>query len=103
MGYHHFHLETKVQKRGHIDRTDDLIFAEVQRDAFNVTAIFGHDVFDPSTTERKWHWSVHEQVAFRCVPPGSASDRGSGQLEVSTNSASAALMLRFAACRSSLA
>jgi hypothetical protein len=71
MGYHHFHLGTKVQKRGHVDRTDDLIFAEVQRDTFNVIAVFGHDVFDPNSAERKKLWSVHDQVAYRGVPPGS--------------------------------
>jgi hypothetical protein len=71
MGYHHFHLGTKVQKRGHVDRTDHLIFAEVQRDTFNVIAIFSHEVFDPNTPERKRLWSVHDQVAFRGVPPGS--------------------------------
>ena len=36
MGYHHFHLGTAIQKRGHVDRTDDLIFAEVHRDTFKV-------------------------------------------------------------------
>jgi hypothetical protein len=46
MGYHHFHLGTTIQKRGHVDRTDDLIFAEVHRDTLSVIAIFAHDVFD---------------------------------------------------------
>ena len=27
MGYHHFHLGTTMQRRGHVDRSDDLIFA----------------------------------------------------------------------------
>jgi hypothetical protein len=69
MGYHHFHLGTNVQKRGHVDRTDDLIFAEVRRDTFNVKAIFGHEVFDPNSAERSRLWSVHDQVAG--VAPGS--------------------------------
>lgn len=71
MGYHHFHLGTKVQKRGHVDRTDDLIFAEVNRDTFNVIAIFSHDVFDPNSAERIRLWSVHDQVAYRGLPAGS--------------------------------
>ena len=71
MSYHHFHLGTKAQNRGHVNCTDDLIFAEVQRDAFNVIAIFGHDVFDPNSVERRRLWSVHDKVAYRGVPPGS--------------------------------
>ncbi len=71
MGYHHFHLGTKVQKRGHVDRTDDLIFAEVHRDTFNVNTVFGHDVFDPNAAQRHRLWTVHDQVAYRGVPPGS--------------------------------
>ncbi len=71
MGYHHFHLGKNVQRRGHVDRTDDLIFAEVQRDTFNLIAIFGHDVFDPNSAERSRLWSVHDQVAYRGVSPGS--------------------------------
>ena len=57
MGHHHFHLGTKVQNRGHVDRTDDLIFSAVERDTFKVIAIFGHDVFDPTGAERKRLWS----------------------------------------------
>jgi len=72
MGYHHFHLGTKMQKRGHVDRTDDLIFAEVQRGTFRVIAIFNHDVFDQNSTERMRLWAVHESILFRGVPPGSA-------------------------------
>jgi hypothetical protein len=71
MSYHHFHLGTNVQKRGHVNRTDDLIFAEVQRDRFNVIAIFGHEVFDTNSAERNRLWSVHDQVAYRGVQPGS--------------------------------
>ncbi len=71
MGYHHFHLGTKVQERGHVDRTDDLIFAEVQRDTLNVIAIFSHEVFNPNSSERSRLWSVHDQVFYRSAPPGS--------------------------------
>lgn len=60
MGYHHFHLGTNVQKRGHVDRTDHLIFAAVQRDSLNVIAIFDHQVFDGNSTERRRLWSVHD-------------------------------------------
>lgn len=71
MGYHHFHLGTNVQKPGHVDRTDDLIFAEVRRNTFNVIAIFDHEVFNPNSAERSRLWSVHDQVTYRGVAPGS--------------------------------
>jgi hypothetical protein len=71
MGYHHFHLGTAVQRRGYVDRTDDLIFAEVRRDTFTVIAIFGHEVFENESAERRRLWSVHDQVAYRGLPPGS--------------------------------
>jgi hypothetical protein len=76
MGYHHFHLGTATQKHGHVDRTGDLIFAKVHRDTFKVIAIFGHEVFEQNSTERMRLWSVHEEIVFRGVPPGSAVVEG---------------------------
>jgi hypothetical protein len=70
MGYHHFHLGTTTQKRGHVDRTDDLIFAEVRRDTFKVIAIFDHDVFDKGSAERMRLWALHESIITRSVAPG---------------------------------
>jgi len=72
MGYHHFHLGTKVHKRGHVDRTNDLIFAEVRRDTFKVIATFDHAVFDQNSTERMRLWNTHQSILFRRIPPGSA-------------------------------
>ena len=72
MGYHHFHLGTGLEKRGHAKRTDDLIFAEVGRDSFKVIAIFDHDLFKNNSLERARLWSVHENVIFRNVPQGSS-------------------------------
>lgn len=71
MGYHHFHLDAADEKKGHRDGPDDLIFAEVTRDAFKVIAIFGHEVFDPNSPERMRLWAIHREIAFRPVPPGS--------------------------------
>ena len=71
MGYHHFHLGTALEKRGHATRTDDLIFAEVTRDTFKVIAIFDHDVFDRNSAERMRLWALHESIIFRGVTPGS--------------------------------
>jgi hypothetical protein len=74
MGYHHFHLGTALEKRGHAKRTNDphhLIFAEVTRDTFKVIAIFDHDVFDQNSAERMRLWAAHEDIIFRSMPPGS--------------------------------
>lgn len=70
MGFHHFHLGTITQNRGHVNRTDDLIFAEVRRDTFKVIAIFDHDVFDEGTPERMRLWALHESITTRGFAPG---------------------------------
>lgn len=53
MNYHHFHLGKSIEAAGHAARTDDLLFAEVSRDAFKVVAIFSHEVFDTNSEERR--------------------------------------------------
>jgi hypothetical protein len=70
MGYHHFHLGTKSEQRGHAERTDEIIFAEVQRDTFRVIAIFDHDVFESNSAERMRLWAMHQNLIFRDIPPG---------------------------------
>jgi len=70
MNYHHFHLGTQMEARGHIERTDDVIFAEVTRDEFKVIAIFDHSVFDSGSQERLRLWAAHDATSFRNVPPG---------------------------------
>jgi hypothetical protein len=71
MGFHHFHLGTTKQKRGYVDRTNDLIFAEVGRDTFKVIAIFDHDVFEQNSIERTRLWALHQTIVFRDVAPES--------------------------------
>jgi hypothetical protein len=71
MGYHHFHLGTTIQRRGHADRTDELMFAKVGRDTLDVIAIFDHEVFDPGSSERKRLWAAHDTIALQGAPPGS--------------------------------
>ncbi|MCC8958018.1 hypothetical protein H8B02_32705 [Bradyrhizobium sp. Pear77] len=73
MGYHHFHLGQTIHPRGHVDRTNDLIVAEVHREKFHVIAIFGHEVFDHDSAERMRLWSAHDKVAFGGMLPGSVA------------------------------
>jgi hypothetical protein len=70
-GFHHFHLGTETEAAGHKKRICELVFAHVTRDQFNIIAIFNHDVFKPSSTERDRLHHVHEGYAFRGLPPGS--------------------------------
>lgn len=71
MGYHHFHMGMELEHRGHIARTNDLVFAKVGRDTFKVIAIFDHDVFESESTERSRLRTVHSDIISRTLPPGS--------------------------------
>jgi hypothetical protein len=69
-GFHHFHLGTGPSDNGIVERTDDLIFAHVTRETFNVVAIFDHSVFDLTSAERHRLWVVHDHYIYRNAPPG---------------------------------
>lgn len=62
-GLHHFHLGMTVVN-GHIERTDEVLFAHVTRDTLKPIALFDHSVFEMEaptmTTERQRLWSVAE-------------------------------------------
>ena len=77
MGFHHFHLGTKVETAGHITRTNEVLFAEVTREIFNVVAIFDHSVFERKngktnklTAERDRLWGLFTKISSRGIPPG---------------------------------
>jgi hypothetical protein len=69
-GYHHFHIGTTTETKGHTARTDDLIFAEVTRDDFTVVAVFDHSVFDLGSPERMRLMVLHEGIITRGMAPG---------------------------------
>ena len=75
MGFHHFHMGMKLEKIGHIERTDDVIFAKVSREEFTAIGIFDHSVFEPvgenMSPERKRLWEIFDAHIARGVPPGS--------------------------------
>jgi hypothetical protein len=78
MGYHHFHLGTSLEVKGHAKRTDELIFARVTKDTFTVVAIFDHSVFNMERTpsgnmnpERTRLWQVFDAHSTQGLPPGS--------------------------------
>ncbi|MDH4186086.1 MAG: hypothetical protein OEV08_03730 [Nitrospira sp.] len=75
MGFHHFHLGEKVEAAGHVERTDDVLFARVSREYFTAIGIFNHSVFEPAgdemSDERKRLWKIFDEHTSRGVPPGS--------------------------------
>lgn len=66
-GFHHFHLNMNVQNTGLSERTDDVLFAYVSRDAFHAIGIFNHSVFYPvdengkMNDERSRMWKLHDK------------------------------------------
>lgn len=74
MGFHHFHLGTKMEPGGFVTRTDDVLFAHSSRKTFTVLGIFDHSVFDEDTTngmtpDRQRLWSLHESFLREGLPP----------------------------------
>ncbi|WP_129591319.1 hypothetical protein [Salinicola tamaricis] len=75
MGFHHFHLGTKIEAAGYAERTDELLFARVTREEFVAIGIFDHTVFEPTgddmSVERKRLWEMFGENTTCGVPPGS--------------------------------
>ncbi|SFO57886.1 hypothetical protein SAMN05444065_1384 [Pseudomonas syringae] len=66
MGFHHFHLGLAKEPAGHYKRTDDVLFALVSREEFEVIGLFTHDAFEHDnngemTLERRSLWAAHEK------------------------------------------
>lgn len=77
MGYHHFHLSSTPVAGRQNERTDDVLFAQITRDAFSAIGIFDHSVFKmvdalPATlnAERERLWNVFENRNSQGRPPG---------------------------------
>ncbi|WP_138534029.1 hypothetical protein [Pseudoalteromonas sp. S4488] len=75
-GFHHFHLNMELEKSGLSKRTDEVLFAFVNRDTFHAVGIFDHSVFEPTdangemTEERERMWSIHEKYTTLGMEPG---------------------------------
>ncbi len=69
-GFHHFHLAK------YPNRTNEVVFARVTREAFHIIAIFDHSVFDSVATnndlsqERSRLLELHSEYSSRGLPPG---------------------------------
>ena len=76
MGFYHFHLGEKFETAGHAERTNDMLFARVNREDFTAIGLFNHSVFERTgdeemSAERKRLWNVFDMHTSRGVPPGS--------------------------------
>lgn len=76
MGFHHFHLGLEFERNGHIERTNNLLFAKVNRNKFEVIAIFDHSVFDKTpdglmSAERTRLWTIFDKLCLLGAPAGS--------------------------------
>jgi len=75
MGFHHFHLGLTLEPGGHCKRTNEVLFALVGRDEFEVIGLFTHDAFERDdqgkmTSERQRLWSTFERRLAEGVLPG---------------------------------
>ena len=84
MGLHHFHLGTRLEPKGHMARTNEVLFAFVDREKFDILGLFDHAVFEAGgngmTAERKRIWSCYESYQRRQAKPGTAYIGGYGGL-----------------------
>ena len=97
-GFHHFHLGTTIEKKGHAARTSDVLFALVNREQFRVIGIFSHEVFendDPQiiSAERTRFWERHEAIQTARILPGDFYFAGGfGGSGITTNGTPTALV-----------
>lgn len=75
MGLHHFHLGLTKEKGGYVARTNEVLFAYVSRDTFQVLGLFDHSVFDWTlgdvmAAERARLWSIYDEFQAAQAAPG---------------------------------
>ncbi|WP_415880524.1 hypothetical protein [Methylomonas sp. TEB] len=74
MGFHHFHLGMKSERNGYVERTNELVFANVSREMFTLMGIFDHSVFEftdkSMSDERKRLWAMFDSYITRGAPSG---------------------------------
>lgn len=87
MGLHHFHLGLSVEAAGHAARTNEVLFASVTRDTFDVVGLFDHSAFendDPSVMppEREALWNAFTERQNASALPGQLVMGGLGGLGI---------------------
>ena len=88
MGLHHFHLGTKLGSRGHMARTNHVLFAFVAPDTFDILGLYDHRVFEAHGTTlarpRRRIWARYERYQRSGTPAGGFYLGGYGGLGVTT-------------------
>lgn len=90
MGFHHFHLGITREAAGHAARTNELIFAFVTRDEFEILGLFNHAAFEHEddhsmTPERSRLWAAYEAREQSTILPGQFSLGGFANLGIATS------------------
>lgn len=76
-GLYHFHLSNTKMPKGHMDRTNELLFAYIDGETFHTLGIFSHDVFQTTSQngvlnpERKRLLEYHDAILKKNILPGS--------------------------------
>jgi hypothetical protein len=65
---HHFHVGTSTENRGHIARTDEILFAEVTRDQLRILGLFDHEAFTFGTAEHLRFLAAQERARPKAPP-----------------------------------
>ena len=78
MGFYHLHLGEHEEGKKISARTDDVIFARIDRNSFKVIGIFDHSVFERSDSitkemnqERQNLWDIFDRYSKQNAPEGS--------------------------------
>jgi hypothetical protein len=75
MGLHHFHLGLTMEAAGHAARTNDVLFASVTREEFEILGLFDHMAFEHEndgtmTPERVKLWQTYQKREATHTLPG---------------------------------
>ena len=78
MGFYHLHLGEKKERAKVSERTDNVIFAKVDRDTFHIVGLFNHSVFEKTdditnemSKERERLWNIFDKHTVQGVPENS--------------------------------
>ena len=90
MGLHHFHLGLTREKKGHMARTNDVLFASVSRDTLDVVGLYDHSAFEYDTSgamtpERERLWSAFKARQEAGTLPGQLILGGYGGTGITTS------------------
>ena len=87
MGLHHFHLGFRRNGAELVARSDEVLFASVTRDLFEILGLFDHSVFDFAADdnmqpEREKLWSVYDKYKAALAAPATVRIGGYGDLGI---------------------